>query len=66
MDGLAGGLMRRVGQRALRMMRQDLSRAKAFAGGSESDVVAVELLVVLGLFVVVVVGGAEGGAGATL
>lgn len=36
----------------------------AFAGGSESGVVAVELLVVLGLFAVVVVRGAEGGAGA--
>ena len=34
----------------------------AFAGGSESGVVAVELLVVLGLFAVVVVGSANGGA----
>ena len=35
----------------------------AFTGGSEPGVVAVELLVVLGLFAVVVVRGAEGGAG---
>ncbi len=57
--------MRRVEERALRMMRQDLSRAKARSvGGSEPGVVAVELLVVLGLFAVVVVRGSEGGAGA--
>ncbi|GHG23896.1 hypothetical protein GCM10017667_69240 [Streptomyces filamentosus] len=35
----------------------------AFSGGSEPCVVSVELLVVGGLFAVVVVGGAEGGAG---
>lgn len=35
----------------------------AFAGGSEAGVVAVELLVLLGLFAVVVVRGVEGSAG---
>lgn len=38
-------------------------REGAFAGGSRLGVVAVEPLLVLGLFVVVVGGGAEGGAG---
>src|ERR1044072_6519148 len=36
----------------------------AFAGGSESGVITVELLVVLGLIAVVVVRSADGGAGA--
>lgn len=56
--------MRRVEHRARRKSRQDFSCAKARSPGARSRaVVTVELLVVLGLFVVVVIGGAESGAG---
>jgi hypothetical protein len=57
--------MWRVEHRARRSSRQDFSCAKARSPGARSrGVVAVELLVVLRLFAVVLVGGADGGAGA--
>lgn len=59
-------LIRRVEQRALRRIRQDFSCTTARLPGAspEAGVIAVDLLVVLGLFAIVVVRGAHRGAGA--